>query len=141
MKRVLLLSSLVALVACSQVPQGAWVPAGDHIMTPWAEEVSPANAHPEYPRPQMVRARWQSLNGLWDYAVTPKDARAHAMDGAYRIYQVRVDFISYRNEAIQKKDHLTVDRQILTVKVSDKHEITNIEMEECDSIVRYYTVK
>lgn len=69
------------------------------------------------------------------------DIYPYAMDGAYRIYQVRVDFISYRNEAIQKKDHLTVDRQILTVKVSDKHEITNIEMEECDSIVRYYTVK
>ena len=69
------------------------------------------------------------------------DIYPYAMDGAYRIYQVRVDFISYRNEAIQKKDHLTVDRQILTLKVSDKHEITNIEMEECDSIVRYYTVK
>jgi hypothetical protein len=69
------------------------------------------------------------------------DIYPYAMDGAYRVYQVRVDFISYKNEAIQKKDHLTVDRQILTVTVSDKHEITNIEMEECDSIVRYYTVK
>lgn len=69
------------------------------------------------------------------------DIYPYAMDGGYRVYQVRVDFISYKNEAIQKKDHLTVDRQILTVTVSDKHEISNIEMEECDSIIRYYTVK
>src|SRR5262249_45870412 len=25
--------------------------------------------HPEYPRPQMVRDRWQNLNGLWHFAV------------------------------------------------------------------------
>ncbi len=30
----------------------------------------------EYPRPQMVRPRWQNLNGLWDYALTDKDATA-----------------------------------------------------------------
>ena len=28
---------------------------------------------PEYPRPQMERAAWKNLNGLWDYAITPKD--------------------------------------------------------------------
>ena len=47
-----------------------YAPAGDRIKTRWAAEVSPQNAHPEYPRPQMVRPRWQSLNGLWNYAVT-----------------------------------------------------------------------
>jgi len=41
-------------------------------MTPWANDVSPANALPEYPRPQMVRKQWQNLNGLWDYAITMK---------------------------------------------------------------------
>jgi beta-galactosidase/beta-glucuronidase len=42
-------------------------------MTKWAKEVSPDNVHPEYPRPQMVREDWQNLNGLWDYAIRPKD--------------------------------------------------------------------
>ena len=42
-------------------------------MTRWANDVSPRNAHPEYPRPQMVRKDWQNLNGLWNYAVTAKD--------------------------------------------------------------------
>ena len=27
-----------------------------------------------YPRPQLVRADWQNLNGLWDYAITPINA-------------------------------------------------------------------
>ena len=59
-----------------------WAPAGDRIRTKWAEEVSPANAHPEYPRPQMVRGEWKSLNGLWDYAITPKsDAKPSSFDG------------------------------------------------------------
>jgi hypothetical protein len=38
-------------------------------MTRWAEKVSPANVHPEYPRPQLVRDEWQNLNGLWQYAI------------------------------------------------------------------------
>ena len=59
-----------------------WAPAGDRIKTKWAEEVSPANVHPEYPRPQMVRPDWKSLNGLWDYAITPKsEACPKAFDG------------------------------------------------------------
>ncbi len=42
------------------------------IMTRWAKEVSPENVLPEYPRPQMVREKWQNLNGLWDYAIETK---------------------------------------------------------------------
>jgi hypothetical protein len=43
-------------------------------MTRWADEVSPERVHPEYPRPQFQRERWQSLNGLWDIAVVAKSA-------------------------------------------------------------------
>jgi hypothetical protein len=43
-------------------------------MTRWAAEVSPTNALPEYPRPQLVRTNWLNLNGLWDYALTPAAA-------------------------------------------------------------------
>ncbi|MEI7903469.1 MAG: sugar-binding domain-containing protein, partial [bacterium] len=42
-------------------------------MTRWAKEVSPKNALPEYPRPQMVRKEWLNLNGLWDLAITKKE--------------------------------------------------------------------
>ncbi len=63
-------AALLAVVGMLSAQQ--WAPAGDRIKTKWADEVSPTNAHPEYPRPQMVRQDWQSLNGLWDYAITPK---------------------------------------------------------------------
>lgn len=63
-------------MASCQGQKTTWAPAGDNIRTEWAAQVSPVNAHPEYPRPQMIRAEWKSLNGLWDYALTPKDAEA-----------------------------------------------------------------
>ena len=37
-------------------------------MTRWSADVSPDNAWPEYPRPQMVRDAWLNLNGLWQFA-------------------------------------------------------------------------
>ncbi len=49
-----------------------WAPAGDKIKTPWAEKIDPKNVLPEYPRPQMTRAEWKNLNGLWDYAIREK---------------------------------------------------------------------
>lgn len=59
-----------------------WTPAGDNIRTEWAGKVTPANVHKEYPRPQMVRSEWQSLNGLWDYAITSQaEASPAKMDG------------------------------------------------------------
>jgi hypothetical protein len=47
----------------------AWEKKDPAISTPWFDEVTPGNAHAEYPRPQMVRQQWQSLNGLWEFAV------------------------------------------------------------------------
>ena len=62
---------LVSSVAFAQ-----YAPAGDRIMTDWASQVSPDNALPEFPRPMMVRPDWQNLNGLWQYAITPKGEKA-----------------------------------------------------------------
>ena len=53
-----------------------WKPANARLMTRWAKDVDPACPLPEYPRPQMTRPSWVNLNGLWDYAVTPKDQPA-----------------------------------------------------------------
>jgi hypothetical protein len=73
-------AALLACAAWGVAPASAaeWTQAKGPLATQWAKEVSPTNALPEYPRPQMVRKEWQNLNGLWDYAVTAKDDAAPA---------------------------------------------------------------
>lgn len=57
--------------------QKDWAIVKGKITTPWAEKVS-ASEPPlaEYPRPQMVRNNWISLNGLWQYSILPNVAEA-----------------------------------------------------------------
>jgi hypothetical protein len=64
---------VVAPCLCRTAPAD-WQPAAGPLLTRWAKDVSPENVHAEYPRPQMVREKWLNLNGLWDYAIRPKEA-------------------------------------------------------------------
>ncbi|MCA9257883.1 MAG: hypothetical protein KDA61_01730 [Planctomycetales bacterium] len=48
------------------------------MATRWAHEVDPTSPWPEYPRPQLQRADWLNLNGLWNYAVVEGDAAVPA---------------------------------------------------------------
>jgi beta-galactosidase/beta-glucuronidase len=76
--KIRVLSVLMLLPFCAGEAQAKWSPAQGPLMTKWAKDVSPNKVLPEYPRPQMVRKQWQNLNGLWDYAVTSKNASAPA---------------------------------------------------------------
>ncbi|MCM1176615.1 MAG: hypothetical protein NC308_03735 [Clostridium sp.] len=80
MRKIFASISVLAL-SVAAFAQDGWSPAGDNIRTPWADEVNPAAPLPEYPRPQMVRADWQNLNGLWNYAITPVSASAFEAEG------------------------------------------------------------
>ena len=62
----------IVLCICSSI-WADWQPAKGPLMTRWAKQVSPKKVHAEYPRPQMVRKNWRNLNGLWEYAIQPKD--------------------------------------------------------------------
>jgi len=64
---------LVLATGLAAMAAATWAPVPGHIMTKWAKQVSPTNALPEYPRPQMVRKDWINLNGLWDLAIAKKD--------------------------------------------------------------------
>ncbi|HEV7347864.1 glycoside hydrolase family 2 protein [Telluribacter sp.] len=68
MKRCLLALILLTTIQVASA-QSDWKLVQDKITTTWAAQVTPEASLPEYPRPQMVRANWQNLNGLWDYAI------------------------------------------------------------------------
>lgn len=55
---------LPVFAAGAQTP---WQPKKASLMTQWAAQVDPKSPLPEYPRPQLVREKWMSLNGLWQY--------------------------------------------------------------------------
>src|SRR6267142_1012476 len=77
MKRTLVIVSFTTcFVFGTWCQEPKWQPAAGPLKTRWAKDVSPLNALPEYPRPQMVRNDWLNLNGLWDYAIIPNTAGA-----------------------------------------------------------------
>ncbi|OMP80060.1 glycoside hydrolase family 2 protein [[Flexibacter] sp. ATCC 35208] len=77
----LLLCACMAIASSSLHGQSGYNPMSTPIQSRWAKEVTPTNALPEYPRPQMIRPQWQNLNGLWQYAITAKDS---AMPNTYQ---------------------------------------------------------
>lgn len=74
----------IAFVLCATLftASAQWKPAGDNLKTDWGINLDPENVLPEYPRPIMEREKWQNLNGLWNYAIRPKnEAKPTDMDG------------------------------------------------------------
>ena len=56
--------ALVFLAASTVLRAAAtWSPAKAPLMTHWAADVTPTNAHPEYPRPQLIRKDWLNQIG------------------------------------------------------------------------------
>jgi hypothetical protein len=71
--RLFLLAGLLGLLWLPEmfcVADESWHIKTEGLLTRWAAQVSPDNALPDYPRPQMVRPDWLNLNGLWNYSIT-----------------------------------------------------------------------
>jgi Concanavalin A-like lectin/glucanases superfamily/Glycosyl hydrolases family 2, sugar binding domain/Glycosyl hydrolases family 2 len=59
-----------ALAGALAPPAGATAPYVERfppLLTPWTRSVSTIAPLPDYPRPQLERSRWLSLNGRWQY--------------------------------------------------------------------------
>ena len=120
MKRILpILSLLGALAWAVPVLAADWKPAEVSIPTRWTADVSPDNALPEYPRPQMVRPNWTNLNGLWDYAITEKDvALPEKFDGKILVpYPVESALSGVKRE-FTAKDRLWYHRSLTAPDLS-----------------------
>jgi hypothetical protein len=48
--------------------QAGWRARRAVLLTPWTAHVSPTVENWGYPRPQMTRAAWENLNGVWQFA-------------------------------------------------------------------------
>ncbi|MFI1395391.1 AbfB domain-containing protein [Streptomyces sp. NPDC020681] len=75
--------------AAASVPAADWNPKPPPMTTPWTAGVPVDNPLPEYPRPQLTRPDWANLNGIWDFAVTSRDAGQPAAFAE----QIRVPFV------------------------------------------------
>ncbi|WIX79426.1 glycoside hydrolase family 2 TIM barrel-domain containing protein [Amycolatopsis carbonis] len=64
---VVLAVLLFGLSGVPPVAQPQWHRETPPLSTPWTDAVSPTNALPEYPRPQLTRDAWQNLNGVWEF--------------------------------------------------------------------------
>jgi hypothetical protein len=78
----------IAAIACLTAASAAAPPAGADLLTKtpplatrWTAQVSPTAPLPEYPRPQLVRSDWQSLNGQWQFgSAAPGEAPPFGRD-------------------------------------------------------------
>lgn len=101
--RVLLVVSSLFFTAV----QAQWKMQNVPVQTRWAKDVSPSNVLPEYPRPQMVRSNWVNLNGLWDYAITAKDAaQPTAWEGKILVPYPIESALSGVKKVLQPTEHL-----------------------------------
>ncbi|MBO9634184.1 MAG: glycoside hydrolase family 2, partial [Chitinophagaceae bacterium] len=63
----LFLSAFIALKAHAQSQP---IAATATLQTPWATQAAAQAGKAAYPRPQLERKNWQSLNGTWSYTIT-----------------------------------------------------------------------
>jgi len=99
-------------------------PASSPMMTRWAKFVSPEHVHHEYPRPQMVRKEWLTLNGLWDLSICPKEAlRPEAFDRRILVPYPVESPLSGVMESVRETDSLWYRRTFQVPKKWDESHV------------------
>ena len=114
MKRISMIFMALAVATASFAQE--WAPVGENIRTVWAEDVDPACPHPEYPRPQMVRADWQNLNGLWKYGITGAEAETFDAEGQILVPFALESSLSGVGKRLNKGEALWYEREFTIPK-------------------------
>ena len=106
------------------------------MRTRWAEKVSPETAWQEYPRPQMRRDHWTNLNGLWKYAVVPKEVeKVDSWDGEILVPFAIEAPLSGVERRFTPEDSLWYERSIEITKQEAKRYLLNFEAVDYESTV------
>ncbi len=88
---IVLLLAFGLLLGTRNAQAADWQPKPAPMTTPWTDQVPVDQPLPEYPRPQMTRAQWQNLNGIWDFEVTPSSTTTPPQAFSE---QIRVPFVA-----------------------------------------------
>ncbi len=83
-----------------------WKPVEGILLSKFAKDVDPAKPWPEYPRPQMTRDAWVNLNGLWDYAILPVDAKFEEAQGKILVPYCAESALSGVGKSVGKDNNL-----------------------------------
>jgi beta-galactosidase/beta-glucuronidase len=127
MKKAAIITGAIFYASCAYSQTAgasrSWEPAGNKIKTHWAEKVDPQNILPEYPRPQLERAEWLSLNGLWEYTITPVNAQASPSSGAILVPFPVESSLSGVRKRLNEGDTLRYERTFTVPKAWAKKSI------------------
>jgi len=126
-----LLMLFVLSVSCTHNNGLNWKLGENPILTKWATDVDPSKPWLQYPRPDMARNAWINLNGLWDYAITPKDTKPEKWDGSILVPYPVESALSGVKKRVSEKENLWYKRSFKIPAVwSKKHILLNFEA--CD---------
>lgn len=128
--------SLLALLLSLQAANAEWKPVEGKIMTKWAKELTPQNAWEEYPRPQLQRENWTSLNGLWSYAMNGKDASVPTdWAGEILVPFAPESALSGVGKQLEPNQSLWYKRTLTAKKTAGKRIILHFEAVDYDCVV------
>ncbi|MCC5930203.1 MAG: beta-galactosidase [Cyclobacteriaceae bacterium] len=131
--KILLSLSLISTHLSGQSVR--WQAQGDQIMTRWAEQINVDKVHSHYPRPTMMREEWMSMNGLWNFAIVPKQSGKPARYDMEILVPFPVESaLSGIGRRVSDKDLVWYKRRFFIPETwSGKHIILNLEASDWET--------
>lgn len=123
-------------VSCTPKKEVNWKISENPILTNWAADVDPLKPWMQYPRPDMVRNDWMNLNGLWDYAITLKDAKPDKWDGSILVPYPIESALSGVRKRVSEKENLWYRKTFSISNVwKKKHILLNFEASDWETTI------
>ena len=136
LKSTLVTLFLILSVSCTRNTEINWKITDNPLLTKWSQEVDPLKPWLNYPRPDMARNSWISLNGLWDYAITTRDSKPGKWDGSILVPYPIESAISGVKKRVSENENLWYRK---TFKVPNawnrKHILLNFEASDWETTV------
>lgn len=135
-KSLSILSFIALSISCTHKETVNWEIAPNPILTDWAKDVDPLKPWNLYPRPDMVRPEWMNLNGMWNYAITPKGKKPDRWDGSILVPYPIESALSGVKKKVNEKENLWYKKTFNLPNGWDKkHILLNFEASDWETTV------